>query len=202
MHDDHYEPASDGEWKAIEKAKADEDIGELEIDVLDGFPLLARPGSLKAEANSLVHILTHRYKNPYCEARVRAKMKHRKTKKGAFNRVLKQFGDLISFDYLDLETPSLDLVPVLDYRVLIVRDRLTGMIAGYSSRTGDADQVVRSLKNFIGRHKVLQLYSDDAPAFVKAAKELKISHDSSLSLDVHRITAEVICGAQQPVPLL
>ena len=107
-------------------------------------------------------------------------MKHRKTRRGAFNRPLKKFGDLISFDYLDLDKSSLDLVPVLDYKVLVVRDRFTGMIAGYSSRTGETDQVIRSLKHFIGRRKVLQLYSDDAPAFVKAAKELKISHDSSL----------------------
>ena len=60
------------------------------------------------------------------------------------------------------------------------------MIAGYSSRTGDTDQVVRSLKHFIGRHKILQFYSDDAPAFVKASKELKVSHDSSC-LVAHRI---------------
>lgn len=178
--DEHYEPASDGEWEAVGEAEAEEDIGELEIDVLDGVPRLARPGSLKAESNSLVHILTHRYKNPYCETCVRAKMKHRKTRRGAFNRPLRKFGDLISFDYLDLEKSSLDLVPVLDHKVLVVRDRFTGMIAGYSSRTGDADQVVRSLKHFIGRQKVLQFYSDDAPAFVKAAKEMKISHDSSL----------------------
>ena len=177
---ERYEPASEEEWEAIEKVSAESDNGELEIDVVDGVPRLARPGSLKAEANSLVHILTHRYKNPYCETCVRAKMKHRKTRRGAFNRPLRKFGDLISFDYLDLDKSSLDLVPVLDYKVLVVRDRFTGMIAGYSSRTGETDQVIRSLKHFIGRRKVLQLYSDDAPAFVKAAKELKISHDSSL----------------------
>ena len=107
-------------------------------------------------------------------------MKHRKTKKGAFNRPLKKFGDLISFDYLDFEKSSLDDIPLLDYKVLVVRDRFTGMIAGYSSRTGDTDQVVRSLKHFSARHKILQFYSDDAPAFVKASKELKVSHDSSL----------------------
>ena len=177
---ERYAPASEEEWEAIEKVSAEFDNGELEIDVVDGVPRLARPGSLKAEANSLVHILTHRYKNPYCETCVRAKMKHRKTRRGAFNRPLKKFGDLISFDYLDLDKSSLDLVPVLDYKVLVVRDRFTGMIAGYGSRTGETDQVIRSLKHFFGRRKVLQLYSDDAPAFVKAAKELKISHDSSL----------------------
>ena len=107
-------------------------------------------------------------------------MQRRKTKRGAFNRPLKKFGDLIFFDYLDLEKSSLDLAPVLDYKVLVVRDRFTEMIAGYTSPTSDTDQVVRSLNHFIGRQKVLQFYSDDAPAFVKAAKELKISHDSSL----------------------
>ena len=75
----------DGEEGIIE-AKPDDDIGELEIDVIDGVPRLAKPGSLKGEANTLAHILTHRYKNPYCEACVRAKMKHRKTRKGAFRR--------------------------------------------------------------------------------------------------------------------
>ena len=55
---ERYDPAWEEEWEAIEKASAESDNGELEIDVVDGVPRLARPGSLKAEANSLVHILT------------------------------------------------------------------------------------------------------------------------------------------------
>ena len=83
LDDEHSGGEKGDDEEGIIEAKPDDDIGELEIDVIDGVPRLAKPGSLKGEASTLAHILTHRYKNPYCEACVRAKMKHRKTKKGS-----------------------------------------------------------------------------------------------------------------------
>ena len=49
---------------------------------------LSKRGTLKHEARTLWHLLTHRYKNPYCNSCVRAKMKHHKTYRGAFRRKL------------------------------------------------------------------------------------------------------------------
>ena len=39
-----------------------EDEGMIEVDVHEGEPRLAKPGALKAEANTIAHLLTHRYK--------------------------------------------------------------------------------------------------------------------------------------------
>ena len=54
---------------------APEDAAEGdEIDVVEGESRVAKRGTLKREANSLNHKLTHRYKNPYCDSCIRAKI--------------------------------------------------------------------------------------------------------------------------------
>ena len=86
-----------------------EEIGEvgednddvLDVDEGDGGVRLSKRGTLKNEARSKNHLLTHRYKNPLCEFCVRAKMKHRKTFRGVFQRKLEKFGDLVTFDYVE-----------------------------------------------------------------------------------------------------
>ena len=67
----------------------DDDV--IDVDEEDGSVRLSKRGTLKNEARTKVHLLTHRYKNPYCESCVRAKMKHRKTFRGAFQRKLTKF---------------------------------------------------------------------------------------------------------------
>ena len=68
--------------------------------------------------------------DPYCESCVRAKMKHRKTFRGAFQRKLTKFGDLVTFDYVDnrriAEQEYGD-----DKTIFVIRDRYTGMIQSY-----------------------------------------------------------------------
>ena len=71
----------------------DDDEREIEVEG-DGAPTRkAKVGTLKAEAKTLAHLCTHRYRNPYCEACIRAKMKHYRTLCGAFKRELKSWGD-------------------------------------------------------------------------------------------------------------
>ena len=67
----------------------DDDI--IDVDEEDGSVRLSKRGTLKNESRTKAHLLTHRYKNPYCESCVRAKMKHRKTFRGAFQRKLTKF---------------------------------------------------------------------------------------------------------------
>ena len=69
---------------------------------------MSKRGTLKHEARTLEHLLTHRYKNPYCNSCVRAKMKHHKTYRGAFRRKLTKFGDLITFDLIDSTARAID----------------------------------------------------------------------------------------------
>ena len=90
--DDGYEPSIgpdieegelDVEVEEIPDGEAREDDDDvIDVDEEDGGVRLSKRGTLKNDARSKTHLLTHRYKNPYCESCVRAKMKHRKTFRG------------------------------------------------------------------------------------------------------------------------
>ena len=154
----------EGHGAPEEAAEGDED--DIEIDVVEGESRVAKRGTLKREANSLNHKLTHRYKNPYCDSCIRAKMKHFKTRRGAYKRELKKFGDLITFDAVDTSKVHDDVL-VLEKEVLVVRDCFTGIIGAYPSDRMAKDDVVRAVKQFIGAKKVRQAYSDHAPQSLK-----------------------------------
>ena len=188
--DDEYAPSigpddeegeHDVEIEEIPEGEAREDDDDvIDVDEEDGGVRLGKRGTLKNEARSKLHLLTHRYKNPYCESCVRAKMKHRKTFRGAFQRKLTKFGDLITFDYVDNRR-----IAEQDYgddkTIFVIRDRYTGMLQSYPSARKDTDAVIRAVKQFMGRRKIREAYSDDAPQFDKAMKALKIPMDTSLA---------------------
>ena len=81
--DDEYEPSigpddeegeHDVEIEEIPEGEAREDDDDvIDVDEEDGGVRLSKRGTLKNEARSKLHLLTHRYKNPYCESCVRAK---------------------------------------------------------------------------------------------------------------------------------
>ena len=167
----------DGHGAPEDAAEGDED--DIEIDVVEGESRVAKRGTLKREADSLNHKLTHRYKNPYCDSCIRAKMKHFKTRRGSYKRELKKFGDLITFDAVDTSKVHDDVL-VLEKEVLVVRDCFTGIIGAYPSDRMTKDDVVRAVKQFIGAKKVRQAYSDHAPQFIEAMNEMKTPIDHSL----------------------
>ena len=202
--DDEYEPSigpdaeegeHDVEIEEIPEGEAREDDDDvIDVDEEDGGVRLNKRGTLKNEARSKLHLLTHRYKNPYCESCVRAKMKHRKTFRGAFQRKLTKFGDLITFDYVDNRR-----IAEQDYgddkTIFVIRDRYTGMRQSYPSARKDTDAVIRAVKQFMGRRKIREAYSDDAPQFDKAMKALKIPMDIVGRKD----QAQLPCREDQPV---
>ena len=167
----------EGHGAPEDAAEGDED--DIEVDVVEGESRVAKRGTLQREAVSLNHKLTHRYKNPYCDSCIRAKMKHFKTRRGAYKRELKKFGDLITFDAVDASKVHDDVL-VLEKEVLVVRDCFTGIIGAYPSDRMTKDDVVRAVKQFIGTKKVRQAYSDHAPQFIEAMNEMKIPIDHSL----------------------
>ena len=178
---DAEEGEHDVEIEEIPEGEAREDDDDvIDVDEEDGGVRLSKRGTLKNEGRSKLHLLTHRYKNPYCESCVRAKMKHRKTFRGAFQRKLTKFGDLITFDYVDNRR-----IAEQDYgddkTIFVIRDRYTGMLQSYPSARKDTDAVIRAVKQFMGRRKIREAYSDDAPQFDKAMKALKIPMDTSLA---------------------
>ena len=192
--DDLPEPSSEEE---VEKHDAEPEIGEgdrppepearpdgdhdglIEVDVDHGAPRYAKPGSLKREAKTLDHLMTHRYSNPYCDSCTRAKMRHFKTRKNAFKRKLSKFGDLITFDFVDMGK-ALEVGWREHKELLVIRDRFTGMVLGSPVPDKSTETVVRVIKSFIGDRKVVCAYSDSAPSFEAAMRELGIPLDKSL----------------------
>ena len=162
------------------EARPDEDHdGIIEVDVEHGTPRYAKPGSLKREAKTLDHLLTHRYSNPYCDSCIRAKMRHFKTRKNAFKRKLSKFGDLITFDFVDMGK-ALEVGWREHKELLIIRDRFTGMVLGSPVPDKSSETVVRVIRSFIGDRKVVCAYSDNAPSFEAAMRELVTRHPTRL----------------------
>ena len=142
----------------------------------EGSSIKRKVGVLKKDANSIAHLLTHRYRNPFCESCVKAKMRHFRSRTGAFKREVKTFGDLVTFDFVAASGDH----EVEGRYALIIRDIYTGIIMAYPTARRDTDSVVRAIKHFCGRRKIKQVYSDDGPELINACVELKLNHDLSL----------------------
>ena len=164
-----------GEDEAEGEDDADPEAG-IEVDIYEGASKKKRIGTLKDDANTLTHLLTHRCRNPFCESCVKAKMRHFRSKSGAFQREVKTFGDFITFDLVEASGDAKNN----DKYVMIIQDIYTGIIMGYPIGRKNTVTVTNSIKHFAGRRKIKQVYSDDAPEFINACSELKIPHDLSL----------------------
>ena len=180
-HEKSAEPASEDVEAppASDPGAADDPEGFIEVDVERGESRYAKPGTLKREAKTLDHLMTHRYSNPYCESCMRAKMRHFKTRKGAFKRKLSKFGDLITFDFVDMGKAT-EMGWREHKELLVIRDRYTGMVLGSPVPDKSTETVIRVIKRFIGERKVTCAYSDSAPSFEAAMRELGIPLDRSL----------------------
>ena len=150
-----------------EREHEDDDEREIEVEGEGAPTRKAKVGTLKAEAKTLAHLCTHRYRNPYCEACIRAKMKHYRTVRGAFKRDLKSWGDLITFDSLDMRRAA-DMGIGNDdeaREVLVVRDVATRVIGAIPTPSRYTEDVGEAVKRLIGMRKVKLAYSDVAPEF-------------------------------------
>ena len=137
------DPPDDGD----ERAHREDDEREIEVEG-EGAPIRkAKVGTLKAEAKTLADLCTHRYRNPYCEACIRAKMKHFRTVRGAFKRELKSWGDLITFGFFDVRRAANIGVGNDDEarEVLVVRDVATRVIAAIPTPSRLTDDVVEKV---------------------------------------------------------
>ena len=153
--------------------------GLIEVDVDHGESRYAKPGALKREAKTLDHLMTHRYRNPFCDSCIRAKMRHFKSRKGAFKWKLSKFDDLITFDFVDMGTAT-EMGWKDRKELIVIRDRFTGMVLGSPVPDKSTETVVRVIKKFIGERNVTCAYSDSAPSFEAAMSELGIPLDKSL----------------------
>ena len=173
------EAVSEGEKVPASDPKPDDPEGLIEVEVERGESRYAKPGTLKREAKTLDHLMTHRYSNPFCDSCIRAKMRHFKTRKGAFKRKLSKFGDLITFDFVDMGKAT--EMGWRDHKeLLVIRDRYSGMVLGSPVPDKSTETVVLAIKKFVGDRKVVCAYSDSAPSFEAAMNELGIPLDKSL----------------------
>ena len=51
-----------------EEVDEDDPDAGIEVDVYEGSSIKRKVGVLKKDANSIAHLLTHRYRNPFCES--------------------------------------------------------------------------------------------------------------------------------------
>ena len=191
--DEEYDPrddqvANEGEGGEEEEPENDPEIEagsdeeEIDLEEDDGVPRRAKKGTLKAEAKTLEHLCTHRFRNPYCEACVRAKMRRWRTHKNAFKRPIKKWGDLVTLDFVDMRRASdrgiFDGEP--DREILVMKDVATKMIGALPTRDRSTESVVDCIKKFAGNKKIKLMYSDEAREFDSAAREMGIPIDHSL----------------------
>lgn len=106
-------------------------------------------------------------------------MKHFKTMRGAFKRKLTKFGDLITFDFIDSKIVH-DQGFEMEKEILVIRDRFTGFIQAYPSKNKYSDDVVRGIKQFVGRRKIRNANSDKARQFESTMQRMGIPFDHSL----------------------
>ena len=158
-------PCRNGDAEANKEEVEDDPDAGIEVDVYEGSSIKRKVGVLKRDANSVAHLLTHGYRNPFCESCVKAKMRHFRSRTGAFKREVKTFGDLVTFDFATASTHQ------EGRHALTTRDIYTGLIMAYPTARRDTDSVVRAIKHFCGRRKIKQVYSDDGPELINARVE-------------------------------
>ena len=106
-------------------------------------------------------------------------MKQKYSHRGAFKRDLAQFGEIVTCDHV--VSPAMRMQGLGGERYgLSVRDLHTGLIAIYPAASHDTESTVQALKQFSGRTKVSNLYSDNALELVKAAQVMGVEHHASL----------------------
>ena len=106
-------------------------------------------------------------------------MRQRYSHRRAFKREIDQFGEIVTCDHV--VSPSMRMQGLGGEKYgLSVRDLFTGLIALYPQIRHDTDATTQALKEFAGRKKIHNIYSDNAKESVKAAYLLGVEHHASL----------------------
>ena len=129
------------------------------------------------------HYMCHKGKhNKDCEACMRGGLKQPMTFKGAFDRELKQWGDIITMDHLICREKNEFAVGITgDTNALDIKDLFSKLTACYPSGSRSALSTEVAIKHFIGRSKddVVQIYSDNSGEIANACAELKLVVENS-----------------------
>ena len=137
--------------------------------------------SLRAEAESVQHLLSHRPKNPFCPVCQRAKMyaPHARRKGGSSTVHSKGFGDHITIDHIitkDAKDYGFEGQTVAH----VVKDVFTKFRYVYPADNKSGEQCYEDLLHFFEvDDNVKVVYSDNAHEFDYAVKQLQARHNTS-----------------------
>ncbi len=146
--------------------------------------------SLRLEAQSIAHMLTHKPKNGFRAICDRAKTKQVPHMRGAFSRPLTKWGDIITADHIDSQRATMMGLNG-EREALVIKDVWSGYKWVYTSRYEDALDVTASVRDFVHGRKVSVMYTDGMPACPHLVKYagMRDSFQRLVNLACHRIIA-------------
>jgi hypothetical protein len=136
------------------------------------------PHLLREMTNSPLHLLTHMPFKRFCDACVLGKMKKTPKFRGAFDRDLRRWGDVISADHLDSKS-DLNVSHEGHRFALAVKDIWSRLFAIYPVLNKSGGLAFGALQHFIGTRKVKLCYTDGSGELKHACRRLGISRDVS-----------------------
>ena len=106
---------------------------------------------------------------------MRGKLKQPRKFAGAFDRELKAWGDILTFDHMSApEKNELAMGITGDTNAFVVKDLFSGLTGIYPAPWKDGYTVEVALRHFIGRRRIGQVYCDNAFEFTSACETLGI----------------------------
>ena len=156
-------------------------------DVPDNEPDTPKRRMLQAIAKSVAHLMTHKPFNKYCPACRRGQAKkpphRRKPRNAAMGKRPKKWGEQVTCDYFVTIRKSKGAKQ--ERAGLIMLDRGTGMRGAFPKGGKSTLETIKGFQQFWGSHKSRpkQLYCDNAPELIEAAKFLSWMIDHSLVED-------------------
>ena len=134
---------------------------------------------LRAEAQSVGHLLRHFPANPYCEACRRGKMRKVKRYKGSFVNDASFWGQHLTADHITSVKDNM-LGVTNDKNALVIQDMYSKLRHLYPTNTKNAEETTMCIRKFSGDRGIRRLYSDNSGEIGAALKQLKIMPHNSL----------------------
>ena len=137
--------------------------------------------TLRQQATSIMHLLTHLPKNPHCETCQRAKMRNKQTPDRSKrpsdlpSQEAKAFGEKLTADHTFARSIN-DCGMGGEEVILVVRDIFTKWIEAYPLKSKDTSEALRALRDYMGAAKGESFHSDDSPELKAAAREMGWAH--------------------------
>ena len=104
--------------------------------------------------------MTHKAKNPYCEACIRAKMMEAPSYKHSYVKTAQEWGQRLTADHItSLKDKMLGITG--DRDALTIKDEYSGLKNMYPTKTKDAEDTIDAIRKFAGDRTIWNLYSRD-----------------------------------------